>query len=67
LPSCLTAGYDPNDPVTEISVGNTPHSYTHFLRTGRLRGARFGMLTDAMVTVPEDQEGADVVRAAADR
>ncbi len=58
------AGFDPNDPVTEVSRANTPASYTHFLKTGRLRGARFGLLLDALVTVPEDQEVADVILAA---
>jgi Asp-tRNA(Asn)/Glu-tRNA(Gln) amidotransferase A subunit family amidase len=60
----LTAGFDPNDPVTEISVNNTPPTYTHFLKTGRLKGARFGVLVDALVTDPADAEVADVIRAA---
>jgi amidase len=61
-----TAGFDPNDPVTEVSVGHTPSSYRDFLQTGRLNGARFGLLTDALVTTPADQEVADVILAAAD-
>jgi amidase len=59
-----TAGFDPNDPATEISIDHTPHSYTDALRTGRLDGARFGLLTDALVTTPEDQEVANVILAA---
>jgi Asp-tRNA(Asn)/Glu-tRNA(Gln) amidotransferase A subunit family amidase len=59
-----TAGFDPNDPVTSVSTGNTPSSYTDYLTTGRLRGARFGLMTDVLVTTPADQEVADVILAA---
>jgi amidase len=55
------SGFDPADPVTEVSLEHTPASYTHFLRTGRLGGARFGLLTDALVTTPADQEIANVI------
>src|ERR1700704_2761540 len=40
-------GYDPNDPVTALSVGNVPKTYTAFLQNG-LRGARLGVLTNAL-------------------
>jgi amidase len=60
----LVAGFDPNDPVTEVSTLHTPGTYTHFLKTGRLRGARFGVLLDALVVDPADQEVANVIRAA---
>lgn len=59
-----TAGFDPNDSVTSVSTAHTPASYTDYLHTGRLDGARFGLLRDALVTVPEDQEVADVILAA---
>ena len=59
-----TAGFDPNDPATEIAIEHTPLSYTSFLREGRLKGARFGLLTDALVTTPADQEVANVILAA---
>ena len=62
-----TSGFDPNDPVTAVSSDHTPGTYTHFLKTGRLRGARFGVLTDAMITVPEDTEVATVIRSAAQK
>jgi len=62
-----TSGFDPNDPATEIALGHTPRSYTTFLRADRLKGARFGLLTDALVTTPADQEVADVILAAKDR
>jgi amidase len=61
----LTAGFDPNDPVTAVSALNTPGSYTHFLKTGRLRGARFGLLLDALIVDAADTEVANVIRAAA--
>src|SRR5579862_3519714 len=61
-----TAGFDPNDPVTEVSIGHTPSSYRDFLQTGKLHGARFGLMTDVLVTTPADQEVANVILAAAD-
>jgi Asp-tRNA(Asn)/Glu-tRNA(Gln) amidotransferase A subunit family amidase len=59
----LTAGFDPNDPVTAVSELHTPKTYTHFLKTGHLRGARFGLLLDAL-TADTDAEVADVIEAA---
>jgi Asp-tRNA(Asn)/Glu-tRNA(Gln) amidotransferase A subunit family amidase len=59
-----TAGVDPNDPVTEVAAFHTPRSYTDFLRTGRLQGARFGLVTDVLVTTPADQEVANVILGA---
>ena len=60
-----TAGFDPNDPATEVSIGHTPSSYRDFLQTGKLQGARFGLMTDVLVTTPADQEVANVILAAA--
>ena len=37
------AGYDPADPVTALSVGHIPQSYTAYLENG-LKGARIGVL-----------------------
>ena len=59
-----TAGFDPNDPVTDVNVSHTPSSYRDFLQTGRLEGARFGLMRDILVTTPADQEVADVILAA---
>jgi amidase len=59
-----TAGVDPNDPVTEVSAFHTPRSYTDFLRTGRLSGARFGLMIDVLVTTPADEEVATVILGA---
>jgi amidase len=60
----LTAGFDPNDPVTEVSTLYTPRTYTHFLKKGKLRGASFGLLLDVLVVDPADSEVADVIQAA---
>jgi amidase len=51
----VMAGYDPNDPVTALSVGNIPKTYTAFLQNG-LRGARLGVLTNLFGSGPEYEE-----------
>src|SRR6266404_4960828 len=48
-------GYDPNDPVTALSVGNIPKTYTAFLQNG-LKGLRLGVLTNAFGRGPEYDE-----------
>jgi Asp-tRNA(Asn)/Glu-tRNA(Gln) amidotransferase A subunit family amidase len=40
------AGYDPADPVTANAVGQIPPTYTAFLTTDGLRGARLGILRE---------------------
>jgi len=40
----ITAGYDPNDPITRNSQGHVPKTYTQFLRKDGLKGARIGVL-----------------------
>jgi Asp-tRNA(Asn)/Glu-tRNA(Gln) amidotransferase A subunit family amidase len=40
----VLVGYDPNDPITAVSVGRLPTSYTDSLRTDALRGARIGVI-----------------------
>lgn len=40
----VTAGYDPNDPITKNSQGKVPKNYTQFLRKDGLKGARIGVL-----------------------
>jgi Asp-tRNA(Asn)/Glu-tRNA(Gln) amidotransferase A subunit family amidase len=62
-----TSGFDAADPATVVSPEHTPATYTKFLKAGRLRGARFGLLTDALVTTPADQEVANVILRARDR
>jgi amidase len=59
-------GYDPTDPQTAASVGNTPKSYTDFLQLTGLSGARIGVLTALFGTNPADAEVASVVRKAVD-
>jgi amidase len=61
-----TAGFDPNDPPTQVSIGHTPSSYRDFLQTGKIKGARFGLMQDVLVTTPADQAVANVILAAAD-
>jgi amidase len=59
-----TVGYDPADPQTAASVGNTPKSYTDSLQLGGLRGARIGVVTNLFAPDPADLEIATVVKAA---
>ncbi len=40
----VLAGYDPNDPITAVSVGRIPPSYEDSLTTSALRGVRIGVL-----------------------
>src|SRR5712671_733802 len=59
------AGYDPNDPVTALSVGNIPKTYTAFLQNG-LKGARLGVLTNLLGSGPEYEEVNKVMAKAID-
>jgi Asp-tRNA(Asn)/Glu-tRNA(Gln) amidotransferase A subunit family amidase len=58
-------GYDPNDPVTALSVGNVPKTYTAFLQNG-LKGTRLGVLTNAFGRGPEYNEVNKVMAKAID-
>ncbi|WP_375444865.1 amidase [uncultured Fibrella sp.] len=40
----VTAGYDPNDPITKHSQGNVPETYSRFLKKDGLKGARIGVM-----------------------
>jgi Asp-tRNA(Asn)/Glu-tRNA(Gln) amidotransferase A subunit family amidase len=51
----IMIGYDPNDLVTALGVGNTPKTYTAFLHNG-LKGARLGVFTTLFGTGPEHEE-----------
>jgi amidase len=46
------AGYDPNDPVTALSVGHIPQTYTVYLQNG-LKGARIGVLKTLFGSGPD--------------
>src|ERR1700716_1757233 len=58
-------GYDPNDPVTALSVGNIPKTYTAFLQNG-LKGARLGVLANLFGSGPEYEEVNKVIAKAID-
>ena len=42
----LTAGFDPDDPITASSIGNIPESYTNFLDPDGLEDARIGVVRE---------------------
>src|SRR6202521_204570 len=56
-------GYDPNDPVTALSVGNVPKTFTAFLQNG-LKGARPGVLTNLFGSGPEYEQVNEVMAKA---
>jgi amidase len=60
----VMAGYDPNDPSTAWSVGYAPATYTPFLESDGLRGARIGLLKTMLGGGPEHQEVNAVVAEA---
>lgn len=44
----VMVGYDPEDPLTALGVGHVPNSYTSFLDSRGLQGARLGILREPM-------------------
>src|ERR1700693_758373 len=50
------AGYDHNDPITALSRGHIPKTYTAFLDKNGLKGARIGVLQTLFGTGPEHQD-----------
>ena len=56
----VMAGYDPDDPITALGVGNAPETYTSALKADALKGARIGVLTNLLGT---DERHAEVTRA----
>jgi Asp-tRNA(Asn)/Glu-tRNA(Gln) amidotransferase A subunit family amidase len=56
------AGYDPEDPNTALGVRHIPDTYTRFLDRDGLKGARIGILRQAMgdATEPDTQDFKDV-------
>jgi Asp-tRNA(Asn)/Glu-tRNA(Gln) amidotransferase A subunit family amidase len=48
----VMVGYDPGDPLTAWSIGRVPATYTAFLDSGGLRGARIGVLRTLFGTGP---------------
>jgi Asp-tRNA(Asn)/Glu-tRNA(Gln) amidotransferase A subunit family amidase len=61
-----TVGRDPADETTELGAGHIPPTYTDFLETGALDGARIGTLEFQLGTTPQDQPVRRVVQAALD-
>jgi amidase len=55
-----TVGADPKDPVTTDPAVVRPASYAAALGASDLRGARIGVLRDAVSPATEDQEGVEV-------
>lgn len=51
----VLAGYDPNDPVTAYAVRRIPETYTAFLDTSGLEGARIGVIREPMNSRTEPQ------------
>ena len=61
------AGYDPNDPVTAMSAGQVPDSYSDGLSEDGLDGARIGIIRDPMdQALDTDSEGYRQARAIVD-
>jgi amidase len=52
----VMAGYDPADPVTALSTGRIPKSYSELLNRDALRGARIGVMGNLMGTAERHQE-----------
>jgi amidase len=52
----VLAGYDPEDPVTKLSQGHIPKSYTASLDKNGLRGARIGIYRAYIDTSTTDPE-----------
>jgi Asp-tRNA(Asn)/Glu-tRNA(Gln) amidotransferase A subunit family amidase len=44
----VLAGYDPEDPITALGVGNAPDTYAKFLDKNGLKGARIGVLRESI-------------------
>lgn len=51
----VVAGYDPNDPITKLSIGHT-HNYTKYLNPNGLKGARIGVLRSYFNTPTTDPQ-----------
>lgn len=52
----VVAGYDPNDPFTELGKGRREDDYTAFLQADGLKGARIGILRSLVDTEDADAE-----------
>ena len=61
-----TVGFDPNDPVTALGVGNVPDTYTRFLESDALGGSRIGIFSELFGESDADQEVNAIVSRAAE-
>ena len=52
----VLVGYDPNDPATAWSVGNTEKDYTKFLKADGIKGKRIGVLRSFFGNAPIHEE-----------
>jgi amidase len=52
----VLVGYDPNDPATAWSIGNTQKDYTKFLRSDAVRGRRIGVVRSFFGTAAINEE-----------
>jgi len=52
----VLAGYEPNDPATAWSVGNSEEDYTRFLKANGVQGKRIGVLRSFFGTAPVNDE-----------
>jgi Asp-tRNA(Asn)/Glu-tRNA(Gln) amidotransferase A subunit family amidase len=52
----VIVGYDPADPITALSHGRIPKTYTHRLSKDALRGARIGLMTNMMGSAERHKE-----------
>jgi amidase len=59
------AGYDPHDPITALSAGHIPRTYTAYLQNG-LKGARIGVLKTLFGSGPDYDEVNKVMAMAID-
>ncbi len=60
----VVAGYDPADPVTKLSQGQIPKSYTQFLDKNGLRGARIAVFRKYIDTPTIDPQVKALMEAA---
>ncbi len=49
-------GYDPDDPITQLSVGKAPHNYKASLDPNGLKGARIGVVRSYIDTATTDPQ-----------
>jgi amidase len=60
----VLVGYDPDDPATAWSVGNTEEDYTKFLKANGAQGKRIGVLRSFFGVAPVNDEVNTIARQA---